>query len=188
MQVRSQDTFLLIWYHIFDLNYCTNTPIHNSFSTSYHLTACCPCVTMVALSVSIRVNAQRLHVLPSLLLWSFWIHGRWHSQMISEIMSSTSVIRDFFCQHGVEAIKLWIFIAYLVICTTMSTPATNFSHMRVGMGCHALHFRLLANYLFKMSGMLVCLQNVQHTLSSEAVENLPRPGLSMILRLLVVCW
>ena len=38
---------------------------------------------------------------------------------------------------------------------------SHFLHRRVGMGCQALNFLSRGNYVFKMSRMHACLQNVQ---------------------------
>ena len=51
---------------------------------------------------------------------------------------------------------------------------SHFLNGQVGMGCQALNFWLRANYLFKISRMHACLQNVQHILKN--VENLPGLG------------
>ena len=40
-------------------------------------------------------------------------------------------------------------------------PMSHFLHRRVGMGCQALNFLSWGNYVFKMSRMHACLQNVQ---------------------------
>ena len=58
----------------------------------------------------------------------------------------------------------------LSFCRTMPMPCTDvhygapmshFLHRRVGMGCQALNFLSRGNYVFKMSRMHACLQNVQ---------------------------
>ena len=124
-------------------------------------------------SPSGRVHAQRLHVLPSSLF-------AMSSKCVSDVMvkwkmkswTITRVIMWLLCDHGVEASKDWVFVAHFIhlFNTTMPMPCTDVHsgspmshslHRRVGMGCQALNFLSRGNFVFKMSRMHACLQNVQ---------------------------
>ena len=108
-----------------------------------------------------RVHAQRLHVLPSSLF-------AMSSKFVSDVMvkwkmkswTVTRVIMWLLCDHGVEASKDWVFVAYFIhlFNTTMSMPCTDvysgapkshFVQRRVGIGCQALNFLSRGNYVFK---------------------------------------
>ena len=84
----------------------------------------------------------------------------------------TRVVMWLLCDHGVEASKDWVFVAHFIhlfnttmpmSCTDVHSgaPMSHFLHRRVGMGCQALNFLSRGNYVFKMSRMHACLQNVQ---------------------------
>ena len=131
-----------------------------------------------------RVHAQLLHVLPSSL---FAISSKCVSDvMVKWKMKSwtvTRVIMWLLCDHGVDASKDWVFVAHSIhLLSTMmpmpctdvhsGTPMSHFLHRRVGMGCQALNFLSRGNYMFIMSCMHACLQNVQppyKTLSAPAL-------------------
>ena len=120
-----------------------------------------------------HARAQRLHGLPSSLFAMF-------SKCVSDVMvkwkmkswTVTRVIMWLLFDHGVEASKDWVFVAHFIhlFNTTMPMPCTDvhsappmshFLHRRVGIGCQALNFLSRGNYVFKMSRMHACLQNVQ---------------------------
>ena len=84
----------------------------------------------------------------------------------------TMVIMWLLCDHGVEASKDWVFVAHFIhlFNTTMPMPCTDVHsgvpmshlfHRRVRMGCQDLNYLSRGNYVFKMSRMHACLQNVQ---------------------------
>ena len=100
----------------------------------------------------------------------FKMRERRHGQM--KTWTVTRVIMWLLCDHGVEASNDWVFVAHFIhlFNTTMPMPCTDvhsgapmshFLHRRVGMGCQALNFLSWGNYVFKMSRMHACLQNVQ---------------------------
>ena len=66
----------------------------------------------------------------------------------------------------------------LMPCTAVHSEAP-ISHILkgpIGMGYQALNFRSNSSYVFKMSRMHACLQNLQHIQSRSYVENLPGLG------------
>ena len=120
-----------------------------------------------------HVHAQLLHVVPSSL---FAMSSKCVSDdMVQWKMKSwtvTRVIMWLLCDHGVDASKDWDFVAHFIhlFNTTIPMPCTDvhsgapmshFLHRRVGMGCQALNFLSRGNYVFKMSRMHACLQNIQ---------------------------
>ena len=123
-----------------------------------------------------RVHAQRLHVLPPSL---FAVSSKCVSDvMVKRKMKSwtvTRVIMWLLCDHGIEASNDWVFVAHFIFFfnITMPMPCTDvhsgapmshffmFLYRRVGMGCQALNFLSRGIYVFNISRMHACLQNVQ---------------------------
>ena len=96
----------------------------------------------------------------------------------------TRAIMWLLCEHGRSKQSL-SFIAHFVNLsnTVMAMPWTNVNFKtsmsqslsrRVDMGCQAMNLRLRANYLFKISCIHACLQNVQHIKSPSTREKPPR--------------
>ena len=115
-----------------------------------------------------------------------FLQNAWATSWSNKKMKSwtvTRVIMWLLCDYGVDASKDWVFVAHSIHllntmmpmpCTDVhsGTPMSHFLHRRVGMGCQALNFLLRGNYMFIMSCMHACLQNVQppyKTLSAPAM-------------------
>ena len=64
----------------------------------------------------------------------------------------------------------------LVLHDSSEALISQFLKRRAGMGCQALDFRSQSNYVFQMSRMDACLQNVQHIESPSPVEILAGQG------------
>ena len=97
---------------------------------------------------------------------------RRHGQMKNEIMNGSQGDHVLLCDHGVEASNDLVFVTHFtdffnitvpMPCTDVHSgaPVSHFLHRRVGIGCQALNFLSRGNYVFQMSRMHACLQNVQ---------------------------
>ena len=102
----------------------------------------------------------------------FKMRERRHGQMKNEIMNGNQGDHVTFVWSWRQASKDWVFVAHFIhlLNTTMPMPCTDihsgapmshFLHRRVDMSCQALNFLSRGNYVFKMSRMHACLQNVQ---------------------------
>ena len=175
MPFRSQANAFSLLYHTF---WCKFKRQHISLKFIYFATLIWLPTTMALYDdgcsgVLNGVHAQLLHVLPSSLFTM-------SSKCVSDVMvkwkmkswAVTRVIMWLLCDHGVDASKDWVFVAHFIhlFNTTMPIPCTDIHsgapmshllHRRIGMGCQALNFLSRGNYVFKMSRMHACLQNVQ---------------------------
>ena len=110
------------------------------------------------------VHGQRLHVLPSSSLRR--LHKPWamRCSIRNEIMDGNQGYHVILCEHGAEASKVWVSVAYLIdlFNATMpmswtdihsEVPISHFLSRLVGVGCQALDFSVQGK---------VCVQNVAH--------------------------
>ena len=112
---------------------------------------------------------------------NFTNHERCHAQWKNEIMNGNqgdhvtfvgtwrrSKQRLSFCctfyksiqHHDADAVHL----------RTLRSPVATLLTKGVAVSCQTLNFRSQSNYVFKMSHIDACLQNVQHILSPSTVE------------------
>ena len=69
----------------------------------------------------------------------------------------------------------------LVLHDSSKALISQFLKRRAGMGCQALDFRSQSNYVFKMSRMHACLQNMQHIENPSPRGKPRRPGSAVLL-------
>ena len=124
------------------------------------------------------VHAWRLHVLP--FLKNFAILERCHTQLKNVIMNNyqgdhvTFVWtwrrrkqRLSFVAHFMNLFNTAMLMPYTDICS--ETLMSHFWYRRVGLGCQALNFWWQSSFVFKMSRMNACLQNVLHSYSPSLI-------------------